>query len=362
MIFKLALFFILVFMFSLLRNYEGFASYKRCPQKKVRGILKEVFDENEIEIEKNNQNQNQTNYDFYFPCGYNGVERELKELKLYDEKIKIYGIDGCDKIVSKNNLWNILVSEYGFDKASNIMPKSYSTNNSDQMKRFTEDYKENTTYICKKNLQRKKGLKLSNKYYDLINSKYDGFKVIQEFKNSYLINNRKFNVRIYVLIVAQNNTIKVYLHTLNKILYATKTFDKDKNDFESNITNSYDTEKNIYETHPHDIRDFEMLIDDHTVWNKIKHKMTLLSRAIVLPLNNAIHIKKHEKFQLFGIDVLVDENKEPFILEINKGPDMAPKDSVDKKLKKKVLNDVFNKLELGADVSNTNKFELIYSI
>ena len=46
-----------------------------------------------------------------------------------------------------------------------------------------------------------------------------------------------------------------------------------------------------------------------------------------LSLCNLKNIKLNTKFQLFGIDVIFDKKKlNPLVLEINKGPDMVPKD------------------------------------
>ena len=89
--------------------------------------------------------------------------------------------------------------------------------------------------------------------------------------------------------------------------------------------------------------------------------MLKLSRAIVLPLNNVISIKKNQKFQLFGIDLIIDKNKKPFILEINKGPDMKPKDDRDKAMKTKILNDLFSKIEV-INNDSFNLFDKIYSV
>ena len=52
----------------------------------------------------------------------------------------------------------------------------------------------------------------------------------------------------------------------------------------------------------------------------------------------------------------------PYILEINKGPDMKPKDDRDKKMKLKVLNDMFSKMEIIDPEDDYNLFEEIYTI
>ena len=52
----------------------------------------------------------------------------------------IFGISGCDKIVSKNNIWSLLENKYGREKASSIMPETYILNNKEHMNLFVIHY------------------------------------------------------------------------------------------------------------------------------------------------------------------------------------------------------------------------------
>ena len=94
---------------------EDFSQYTRCPQKPLRGIMKQIFD-------RFNITKNDKDYNLYIPCGYNKIESELKNMIPKNNEV-IYGISGCDKIVSKNSLWKIIFDHYGREKASKIMPK-----------------------------------------------------------------------------------------------------------------------------------------------------------------------------------------------------------------------------------------------
>ena len=145
MIFKvIVLFIILVFAFILISRREGFLSYKRCDKKELKGITREIFDEQSINKSKTDE------YDLYIPCGYNGVEKELADIRTMNKNLKIFGIDGCDKIVAKNNLWRILCQEYGFDEASTIMPKTFLPDSKEQMDNFGKEYTPNKTFVCKR--------------------------------------------------------------------------------------------------------------------------------------------------------------------------------------------------------------------
>ena len=48
---------------------------------------------------------------------------------------------------------------------------------------------------------------------------------------------------------------------------------------------------------------------------------------------------------MFGVDIMLDEQLHPYILEMNKGPDMKPKDDEDYQVKK-VIEDTFGKVDL----------------
>ena len=45
------------------------------------------------------------------------------------------------------------------------------------------------------------------------------------------------------------------------------------------------------------------------------------------------NLKNNTIYQVFGADITPDKNLRPYLVEINKGPDMSPKDDRDKKVK-----------------------------
>ena len=71
----------------------------------VRGIMKDIFSKNNI--------SKSSDWDVYIPCGYNNVENELKTINTIRNNQIIFGISGCDKIVSKNNIWTLLSNNFG---------------------------------------------------------------------------------------------------------------------------------------------------------------------------------------------------------------------------------------------------------
>ena len=325
--------------------HEDFVSYKKCKEKRVRGILKEIFDQN-------NFNYDENNWDLYMPCGYNFVETELKNLKPNNNSQKIFGISGCDSIVSKNSLWSLLETKYKREFAKTLMPETFILGDAENMKIFEEKYDKSKYYILKKNVQRKLGLKISNNYFDIINSIKDGFKVVQEYKaDTFVINKRMMNLRIYMLVTCKNNNINIYLHELGKCLYTSKDITNDMSDFDSHITNSYKLSGDLYKTNPKSLNELKIYLDrnkynSQLLFNRIDKNLKLVGKAIVNSLCKINNIKDNLKFQLFGLDVIFNDKMEPYLLEMNKGPDMIPKDMEDKKLKTKVEVDMLEKIKL----------------
>jgi hypothetical protein len=94
------------------------------------------------------------------------------------------------------------------------------------------------------------------------------------------------------------------------------------------------------------------------IWNKIIDKIKLLSKAIAPILNK----DKHENnvcFELFGMDIIV-ENEDPYVLEINKGPDMKAKCKKDEKLKENIYESTFRVAGLLKNKSKPSNYVKVY--
>ena len=95
---------------NVFENFSNISFYK-CPHLGLGKNYKEVYDKHNIKRIDNPEDS-----DIYVPCGYNNVENELKYLNKFNKKQKIYGINGCDNIVSKNGIWNLIEQRYGREK------------------------------------------------------------------------------------------------------------------------------------------------------------------------------------------------------------------------------------------------------
>ena len=359
------------FSYSENENFENNEkiSYYRCKDKLIGKIMKNIFDKNNIE----NSNEN---WNLYIPCGYNNVESELKKILIdKDNKNKyIFGINGCDTIVSKNKIWESLLGCYGRKKASTLMPESYILGDPNEMEEFRKKYNpsKNEIYILKKNIQRKEGLKLTRDYFEIMEAVVDDYKVVQKYiTDLYLINGRKINLRIYLLISMKDKTINFYLCKNGKCIYTNKKYNDNDLDFESNIT-SYHLDMNVYKENPRDFNELrEYLNKDKDpkffsekngdyLFNKTELLMREVSLCLYKNLFQSKNIEGTTTFQLFGVDVIFDKELNPYLLEMNKGPDMNARDDIDEKMKSLVQSDMFKTVGVLNGNIDENSFYLIY--
>jgi len=353
-------------------------SYYRCSEKLLGKITNNIFNNNNIQ-------QSNENWNLYIPCGYNDVEEELKKILIKDSYGKIntkyiFGLNGCDSIVSKNEIWNSLVKCYGRKYASTLMPESYILDDKNEMEIFRKNFNpsKNEIYIMKKNVQRKEGLKLTRDYFEIIEGFIDEYRVVQKYiSDLYLINQRKVNLRIYLLIVIKDYVIYFYLCKNGKCIYTNKKYNDNDLDFETNIT-SYNLDMSVYKNNPRNFDELRKYINNESEGasaNQNKHyhqqdgaklfnNIELLMKEIEACLSKNFYQSKNIEgtitFQLFGADVIVDKNLHPYLLEFNKGPDMSPRDEIDEIMKTQVQIDMFktvgilkNSDESLGDISNS---------
>jgi len=323
--------------------------YYKCPEKDNSELLNKV-------LSSNNISKNNSNFDLYMPCGYNYVESELSKINTPNSQF-IFALQGCDEIVSKNGLWQHLQNTYGHHTASTIMPESFIISNPNDFHQAMQ-LVNNNVLICKKNIQRKLGLKFAFNQKDLLDAKKDNFKVAQKFlQNTLQIKERKINLRIYYVITKHKNNLQFFINKNGKILY-TKEKTSNNINFETHIT-SFQMDPNLYqkENLPHNLNELKKYLGKpnfNLLWSKIIQKIKLLSLTIFPIFHNSKYFHK-TCFQLFGMDIIIDNN-EPYILEINKGPDMIPKCDKDIKLKESIYEETFNLVGLIPFYIKKNNF------
>jgi hypothetical protein len=310
--------------------------------------------------------------DLYIPCGYNYVEIELAKLAPSAKNKYIYAIKGCDLLCGKNSLWLLLTQSIDTDKASTIIPRTWIIKNGDDMQSLDIYYKNHgiskPAFILKKNIQGKQGLKIADSMEDINNimTNDNAYKVVQLYiKNCYTINNRKLNIRLYVVITCYNGTVEWYLYTRGKCIYTNKKYDPvhsfvgdNIHDKEQHFTSyNLNTDK-VYneEKLPESLDELQRHMPGFNhIWTSICNKLAIIKDAFNGKLCNLDSLANQVCFQLFGFDVIIDKDTmEPYILEFNKGPEMIYKSPRDKELKPMLMTDMLSMVTNKKGITDSN--------
>jgi tubulin polyglutamylase TTLL6/13 len=180
----------------------------------------------------------------------------------------------------------------------------------------------------------------------------------------YLIGGLKFDLRVYVLL-AGCDPLKIYLYEEGLARFATEDYHKPK---KSNLKHAYMhlTNYAINKLNPKFV--FNNSSNDMDVGHKrsmtsvfksmqeagvdIKLVKEKISKAIVKTiitgrpllaymyrLSQPMNYSNDMCFQILGFDILIDENAEPYLLEVNHTPSFTADTPLDKTIKKNLLVD-----------------------
>ena len=296
-------------------------------------------------------NQNPELKEFFIPDKPSMNEYYIHKLRDCPEKVNpnvkfFMAIPYGDNLVSKNNLWNMV---RGCSLSKDSLPKTYLLDNFYDNIKFNKNHDDDKIYILKKNTHRKQGLQLFRGTKLALLREYEEgqYKLIQEFiQNPYLVNNRIMVVRLY-LVIFRNEKYNYGVHKYGKCLYTSKDFSLDKIETERLIT---DSKLKLGEDFPKNLTDMEN-------YDK-KINLELLKKPIVNVLNcyrqflkktdDSTPNKSLTFFQLFGVDIILDSEYNPYLLEINKSPDMNNiYDEADREGKTGVIRDMKQFIDKG---------------
>lgn len=309
----------------------------------------------EHEINKTNGND----WTIYFPCTYDDITKEISDVKKLPPDInkKVFIMPGADEIASKSAMWTHLVDTYGLENAKVMSPMTYVLG--PDMATFLQEYDKNKIYILKKNIQRQEGLKITNNKDEIIGAHKNNYVVVQELlQDPFIIDGRKTNMRFYVLLVCNGSNMDIYVYGDGFMYYTKDKFIKRSLLTGPNITTGY-IEREVYEKNPlthDDLRQYLTNIgySHHDVFAKIYQLIKYVMMSVVNDVcNNTL---KFTSFQLFGLDIALNDNLDPQIIECNKGPNLLTYDKRDRELKYGLIRDVFKVLGI---INGYHRFVLV---
>jgi len=307
-------------------------------------------------------NKSDDGWSVYFPCNYDDPAKEIDEMPV-SQNGKYFMVAGADLCVAKDWLWKNVVEYYGIDKARILLPYGYILSSDEDLERFDNEYETNKIYIMKKNIQRQEGLKITKSREDILDGAKQGYVIVQELlDNPYIIDGRKTNMRFYVLVICKNNNMTVYVYANGFMYYSAEKYVKNSTETGPNITSGF-ISRDVYEKNPLTHDDLRKYLDDPNRKNllpaekDIRNQGLAISKIYFQRIYDTIRdvyiafvgkicspnkLSNNVTFQLFGIDIAVDDKLQVKMIEANKGPSLDSKDQRDGELKQHVVRDIFN--------------------
>ena len=180
--------------------------------------------------------------------------------------------------------------------------------------------------------------------------------------NPHLINKKKYDLRIYLLVTGFS-PLKVYIYENGLVRFCSEDFDIDPDKLNNNyvhVTNfsvnkamaklknsleeelDYATKWSLFALKGYFI---EKKLDFNPIWVRIKDivmKTILSIFDLAIPSLKQFKLTSCNLFELYGIDIILDNKLNPWLLECNLNPSLSCDTDVDLRLKSKLITDILN--------------------
>lgn len=186
--------------------------------------------------------------------------------------------------------------------------------------------------------------------------------VVQRYiENPYLIGGRKFDIRVYVLVTSYI-PLKVWLYRGGFARFSNTRFSLDSiDDTYVHLTNvavqktapDYDPEKGC-KWSTQQLRKY--LVAKHGM-EAVEKMFRLMDDIFIKTLQSVQKIIINDKrcFEMYGYDILLDNDLKPWLIEINASPSLTASSNDDYNLKFGLLDDVLNIVDLEGRLSGKEK-------
>ncbi|KAJ1550508.1 hypothetical protein HK405_000429, partial [Cladochytrium tenue] len=179
--------------------------------------------------------------------------------------------------------------------------------------------------------------------------------IVQRYiENPYLIGGKKFDIRGYVLVTSYCPLV-VYIHRNGFCRFSNHQFTmsvKDISNMYIHATNvaiqkqspNYDGDKGCKWL----LRNLKMFLASRHGDAAVNDLFTEMEALVVRSLMAVQKVMINDKhcFELYGYDILIDENLKPWLLEVNASPSLTAETQFDYDLKHAMLNDAFDVIDL----------------
>lgn len=264
-----------------------------------------------------------------------------------------------------NRMLKLFPEEFNFFPKTWTLPSNYA-----EALNYSLKHKHKTYIIKPASAAQGRGIFLTQSLKDI---QMDGMVCQLYVKRPLLIDGLKFDLRVYALITSLD-PLRIYIYNEGLTRFATKQYELPTKSNTGNtfmhLTN-YSLNK-LSESFSKDQergskRTFSSLnrilsrngYDVQMLWNEIDGIVvkTVISALPVLKHNYAASFPRHDVmqacFEILGVDIIIDENFKPWLLEVNHSPSFSTSEYVDRKVKSGLVRDTFNLLGInGSDRKN----------
>lgn len=186
------------------------------------------------------------------------------------------------------------------------------------------------------------------------NQQVETYVVQRYISTPYLVGGKKFDLRLYAL-VPTFSPLEIYLYRGGFARFTNSRYSNNPSD----IANSFIhlTNVAIQKTSEHydkkhggkwDLRQLKTFMMSKHGPERINQLFYEIQGVIIKSLLSVEKIMLNDKhcFQLYGYDIMIDDNLKPWLLEVNASPSLSANTADDYQLKCGMLNDMLDILDL----------------
>lgn len=285
----------------------------------------------------------------------------LKNMNQYQ---KTNHFPGCWLLGRKDNLYRyVLKMKQKFEGQFDFLPKTYLL--SSDYRRFMmirQNSDNKALWIMKPvNSACGRGVKVVNKLTKIQNRK--DYLVSDYIPNPHLINELKYDLRVYVLITSFD-PLRVYFYKEGLVRFATEKYtlnskkikkrfihltnysvNKKAIKYKNNDDCALDDKGSKWSLAAYKKKLFELGINSVVLFEQIYDliiKVCISVESFMLSSINRLSEHRNNCFELFGFDVLIDSNLKPWLMEVNVSPSLSSSSPLDARIKTSLMTDIFN--------------------
>lgn len=288
----------------------------------------------------------------------------MKNENIINKSQKIFYYRNLGAFFSKKSLYeNYNIMKKFFNKDYNYMPETYYyPENRDLIESKFKNYKMNKDNLWLIKPLNKYGGRGIYIFKSLEQMKEKNFIITKYITNIDLINKKKYDLRIFVLISGLK-PLRIYLYTDFLVRIASEDFSLNEETIGNKFIHLTNTDINKYHknykkpksyndenANEWNLQTYIKYLNKKNVNYKLIHKKikdliikTIISlQAKLIEKNKNLGLNDINFFNIFGFDILINDNFNPILLEVNTNPSMIIYSIVENNIKMNIFKDTLN--------------------